>query len=53
MQEEAVGGVESTDLGLLPGEVDAIRNFMINLMDLLDDGGGITDQVRGRMMRLD
>ncbi|XP_071519670.1 uncharacterized protein [Panulirus ornatus] len=34
--------------GLLPGEVDAIRNSLINLMDILDDGGRITDEKKCR-----
>ncbi|XP_064083370.1 transmembrane protease serine 6-like [Macrobrachium nipponense] len=27
-----------TDVGLLPGEIDAIRDFMVDVLDILDDG---------------
>nr|AWU67091.1 putative trypsin [Crangon crangon] len=34
------------DMGLLPGEVDALRDIMMAVMDYLDDGNGGEDEVK-------
>lgn len=46
--DDVFGGASEDDfmdVGLLPGEIDAIRDFMVDFMDILDDGlGGDGDQ---------
>ncbi|XP_053637796.2 neurotrypsin isoform X2 [Cherax quadricarinatus] len=43
-EEEEEEEDDDDDWGLLPGEVDAFRDVLINLMDIFDDGYGATSK---------